>query len=256
MNDLTSDVLVFAKPQPEEVYEIGMTLCGTQRVIVDFCDDWFNEYPWYGKMLSMADAVTCPTPEMAKRIPAPATVIPDPYEFAEAEPHCVGDKLLWFGHGTNIGDLERARPQLKGYPLRVVSNIAGTIPWSIPTLLNELGKADIGIIPKYAAYKSSNRAVEAIRRGCFVVAEEHPSLTDIPGIWKGSLREGIEWAKRHQREANERTREAQSFISQFHNPKRISSAWRAICEGASGCISAADTVIGMGGSISTRGFTA
>jgi hypothetical protein len=244
MNDLTADVLIFAKPQPEEVSEIR------RGSVVDFCDDWFDEYPWYGKMLTFADAVTCPTMEMARRIKQRgynATVIPDPYEFAESEPHCGGNNLLWFGHGTNIDDLWAARQQLKGYPLRVVSNVAGAIKWSIPTLLDEMSKADIVIIPKYADYKSSNRAVEAIRRGCFVVAEPHPSLNIIPGIWIGDLREGIEWASRNQQEANNRTGKAQSFASKSHSPSRISSAWRMICEEVSGCTLDAGTSIGMVG---------
>jgi len=246
MNDLTADVLVFAKPQPEEVCEIGLAT-HARRVVVDFCDDWFNEYPWYGKMLSMADAVTCPAPEMARRIPVPATVIPDPYEFTEAAPHCAGSKLLWFGHGTNLKDLDVARPLLEGFPLRVVSNVAGTTLWSIPTLLNEMKNADIVVIPKYAAYKSSNRAVESIRRGCFVVAEPHPSLEELPGIWIGNLREGIEWASQYPKEANNRTREAQSFISSRFSPRRISSAWRRICEAGSDSISGVGSGTGMDG---------
>jgi hypothetical protein len=244
MNDLTADVLVFAKPQPEEVKEIR------SGSVVDICDDWLREYPWYADMCAAADAITCPTQEMARLLSMhgfSATVIPDPYEFAEADPHCGGNNLLWFGHGTNIEDYLRVRPQLEGFPRRAVSNVQGTIPWSIPTLLSEMARADIVIIPKYAEYKSSNRAVEAIRRGCFVVAEPHPSLSNIPGIWQGNLREGIEWASGHPQEANDRTRQAQIFVSRFRSASRISTAWKTTCEAVWDSTSAAGIGTGTDG---------
>jgi hypothetical protein len=252
INDLTADVLVFAKPQPEEVKEIR------SGSVVDICDDWFDEYPWYTPMARAADAITCPTEKMAERLKQRgfnATVIPDPYEFAEAEPHYNGNNLLWFGHGMNIDDFLRAKSQIVGYPYRVVSNVPGTIQWSTPVLLNELEKADIVVIPKCAEYKSANRAVEAIRRGCFVVANSHPSLADIPGIWIGDLREGIEWASRNPQEASDWTRRAQNFVSCQYSPQRISTAWKKTCEAVWDSTSDAGIGTGMDGSTSTVATT-
>jgi hypothetical protein len=250
VNDLAANVLVFCKPQRQEVIEARVAISKGKRIVVDICDDWLKEYPWYMEMIRMADAVTCPTHEMANRIYARGTeptIIPDPYEFEQAEPHCAGNRLLWFGHGTNIADLKAALPLLLSYPLRVVSNIPGTIPWSVPTLLDEMAHADIAVFPRYALYKSSNRAIEAIRRGCFVVAEPHPSLEGIPGIWVGNLKGGIEWASRNQGEANRMTGEAQNFASKYHSPSRIGSAWKTICEAVSDCISVAGTSVGKAG---------
>jgi hypothetical protein len=66
--------------------------------------------------------------------------------------------------------------------LRVVSNFEGAIPWSKETMLEEFARADIVVIPTTASYKSANRAIEAIRQGCFVVAEPHPALEGFPDL--------------------------------------------------------------------------
>lgn len=227
MNDLEADILIFCKPQPEEVGEIKR-LKSHQKVIVDICDDWIGmeHYQW---MLRKADAITCSTKELKSRLEMSgfsSIVIDDPYEFDLAEPHCHGASLLWFGHASNFHGVQRIIPQLTGYNLRIVSNVPKTIPWSVKTLLRELARADIVIMPETLVFKSCNRTVEAIRRGCFVVAENHISLRDIPGIWIGGIREGIRWASTHQKEANEWIRQAQSYITVKYSPIRVSNAWR------------------------------
>ena len=232
INDHGADVLIFSKPMENEVSEAKAALAAGKRVIVDFCDDHFD-WPHYRQMLALADAVTCPTTEMAKLIKDTglrddAVVIDDPYEFEQAAPHCAGNKLLWFGHAVNYGSLERVRPRLEGFPLRIVSNVEGTIPWSTETLLREMGDADIVVLPANALYKSANRAVEAVRRGCFVVAEPHPSLVKFPGIWVGDLREGIEWASQNHAEANSRTLAAQSYVAKAFSPTTLAFAWKTV----------------------------
>ena len=247
INDLTADVLIYAKPQPWELEEVSQ-LKG-KKIIVDICDNWIYR-TYYRKMMDLADAITCPTKVMKEIISSygySAHVIPDPYEFQETEPHCNGSNVLWFGHGVNIDDLKALKPQLNGVSLRVVSNTGTAIPWSIPTLLRELGNADIVIIPSYAPYKSANRAIEAIRRGCFVVAEPHPSLIEIPGVWKGDIREGIEWATNNQGKANEWTKKAQAYCSKTYSPETSRSAWKKICREVSGSTSEADCRTGTDG---------
>ena len=170
--------------------------------------------------MAVIDTVTWPVPAVE------AMVIPDPYEFEEREPHCNGTNLLWFGHHVNRSGLERIMPDIKGYPLRVVSNFDGAIPWSVGTMVKEFKRADIVIIPETAKYKSNNRALEAIRQGCFVVAEPHPSLNDLPGIWVGNIKEGIEWTRRNLQEANERTKMAQKYVRDAYSHQTLALAWK------------------------------
>jgi hypothetical protein len=229
VNDPTADVLVYAKPQPWDAEEIrAMT---GKRIVADVCDD-YTRHRWFQNVLKAAQAITCSTVELRRRLESfgfVATHIDDPYECDEAMPHCAGDRILWFGHSLNLYSLEGKRISR---PVRVVSNRPGTIPWSIPTLLKELALADIVIVPETSRFKSPNRTVEAIRRGCFVVAEPHPALNQIPGIWIGDLNDGIEWASTHQQEANEWTKTAQEYCSEIHSPARCGEAWKRICEDA------------------------
>lgn len=242
VNDWRAPTLVFAKPMAGDV-ELAER---AERVIVDICDDHLDT-ELYQAMLAQADLVTCSTAVLASRIPG-AQVVPDCYEFEEAMPHCSGARLLWFGHATNIKSLARVLPTIGKYPLRIVSNAAGCIPWSLDTMRHEFLAADIVILPATKDYKSPNRAIEAVRQGCFVVAEPHPSL-DIPGIWIGDIAEGIRWAKHNLTEANARTLEAQRYVKSAYSPQTQASAWRKVLAG-SGCTSALAGTPGKAGSMS------
>lgn len=212
-----AELRILSKPQAHEL---------TGRHIADFCDDHFDRLPFYRRALAEAVAVTCPTRAMQERIRSlgrEAHIVPDPYEYDEAPPH-EGLNVLWFGHATNLHTL---KPHLDTPGLRVVSNAPGCIPWSHPRLLVEMADAYAVILPRTKEYKSPNRAVESIRRGCFVVAEPHPALDEFP-IWKGDIKEGIEWALLHPEKAKEMTREAQAFVSQRFSPKTQAAAWRAV----------------------------
>jgi len=225
-NDLTADTLIFAKPQANELMDMARAKARGAWVVVDFCDDHFD-WLHYQEALRLADAVTCSTTEMAKRIKElgrDATVISDPYEYPEMPPHCNGVNLLWYGHHVNRESLQRILPDLEGYPLRVVSNFDGAIPWSKETMLEEFARADIVVIPATAAYKSANRAIEAIRQGCYVVAEPHPALEGFP-IYIGNIKEGIEWTK--QQNMNELISKAQKFVTAEFSPQILIDKWKS-----------------------------
>jgi len=224
-NDLTADTLIFAKPQANELMDMARAKARGAWVVVDFCDDHFD-WLHYQEALRLADAVTCSTTEMAKRIKElgrDATVISDPYEYPEMPPHCNGVNLLWFGHHVNRESLQRILPDLEGYPLRVVSNFDGAIPWSKETMLEEFAQADIVVIPATAPYKSANRAIEAIRQGCYVVAEPHPALEGFP-IYIGNIKEGIEWTK--QQNMKKLVSKAQNFVRERFTPQILIDKWK------------------------------
>lgn len=228
MNDFTADTLVFSKPQAHELIEMERCKARGGWVVVDFCDDHFD-WMHYQEAYKIAHMITCPTEEMAKKLKKggkQAMVIPDPFLYAECEPHCNGVNLLWFGHAVNKHSLERIMPEIAGYPLAVVSNFGGAIPWSEETMLKAFAMADIVILPATEKYKSSNRAIESIRQGCFVVAEPHPALDNFPGIWIGNIKEGIEWARQHPHLARQRTLEAQRYVTEKFSPQIVASAWK------------------------------
>ena len=225
LNDLTADTLIFAKPQANELMDMAKAKARGAWVIVDFCDDHFD-WVHYKEALRLADAVTCNTEVMAKIIKEhgrDATVIGDPYEYPEEKPHCNGLNLLWYGHAVNKHSLERILPELEGYNLRVVSNFGGAIPWSHETMLEEFAKADIVLMPATAEYKSPNRAVEAIRQGCFVVSERD---LGIPGIYVGNIKEGIEWTQTQKMEKH--IGKAQKYVRESFTPKILIDKWKTL----------------------------
>ena len=224
-NDLTADTLIFAKPQANELMDMARAKARGAWVVVDFCDDHFD-WLHYQEALRLADAVTCSTTEMAKRIKdlgRDATVISDTYEYPEMPPHCNGVNLLWYGHHVNRESLQRILPDLEGYPLRVVSNFDGAIPWSKETMLEEFARADIVVIPATAPYKSANRAIEAIRQGCYVVAEPHPALEGFP-IYIGNIKEGIKWTR--QQNMKKLVSKAQNFVRERFTPQILIDKWK------------------------------
>ena len=247
VNNLWAKVVIFAKPTESDLDSAKVAKANGRKVIADFCDDHFDK-PHYHEMAQLADAITCPTEAMAIRIEdmtgRKAKIIPDPFEYPLLAPHCRGVNLLWFGHGLNYPGLQKILPELESYPLRIVSNIPGTIMWAPEIMPAEFAQADIVIIPETQAYKSPNRAVEAIRQGCFVVAESHPSLYKAP-VWIGNIKEGIEWARQNPQLANAMTLRAQEWAEQF-SPERVANAWKTLIQELSST-SAADSSAGMDG---------
>ena len=225
LNDFYADTLIFAKPEANELMEMARAKARGAWVIVDFCDDHFD-WVHYKEALRLADAVSCNTEVMKKIIKEhgrDATVIGDPYEYPEAKPHYNGLNLLWYGHGVNKRSLERILPDLEGYNLRVVSNFGGTISWSHETMLEEFARADIVLMPATAEYKSPNRAVEAIRQGCFVVSERD---LGIPHIYVGNILEGIKWTQTQ--DINTLISKAQKFVTEEFTPKILIDKWKTL----------------------------
>jgi hypothetical protein len=107
----------------------------------------------------------------------------------------------------------------------VVSNFDGAISWSNETMLEEFARADIVVIPATAPYKSANRAIEAIRQGCFVVAEPHLALEGFP-IYIGNIKEGIEWTTKQN--MNELISKAQKFVREEFSPQTLIDKWKTV----------------------------
>lgn len=204
-------------------------LTGFRRVCFDMCDDHFAHPQWgehYHKSCLRADLVTCNSPEMARVIEAntgkQAVVIPDPYEQPEREPRVSGPPL-WYGHRTNLRDIAPYVGRLPG--LRIISNADGFAQWSPETMDREFDACGLVVIPTGKSMaKSGNRAVEAIRRGRFVVAGFLPAYADL-GIYIGDIMDGVAWLKTHERQATERIKASQAYVREEFCPRRIAKLW-------------------------------
>lgn len=205
-----------------------------RKLVFDVCDDHFDG-AWgvhYRLMIDRADAVTCNSDAMRFRIYQAtgrvATVIVDPYEFEEVAPSW-GEGLLWFGHRSNLPDLERVRPEICHLPLTIVCDgQGGTLAYSKETLLNELAKCAVVILPTgKSPCKSANRMIEAIRRGKFVAATPLPAYEAFPAF-VGELRERIDFAFENRGWALKCVADAQERIRRDYKPSVVACDWYSL----------------------------
>lgn len=224
------EIVYFAKHFDSEDLEIAEQCANKgQKIVFDCCDNHFNDKyaSHYRKMVSMADAITCPTYKMQRIIEAntgrEATIISDPYEFPETAPKKPGEKLFWFGHQSNLHTLKGL--DLNGYTLGVLSGEH----WSHQNMLKGFRDTDIVIIPTNPEkqYKSPNRMVESIRQGHYVVAGPMPAYEGY-GMWLGDIREGVDWAISHPTEVEEAIVTAQEIVREKHSPQYIGGQWETL----------------------------
>ncbi len=209
-----------------------------RRVVFDVCDDHFDDVlaEHYRDACSRADAVTCNSRAMARRIQAvtgrDAWIIPDPWEAPE-QPARIGPDLVWYGHASNLRDLAPWLEPLAHHRLTVVSNIepgrgpsnVRRVTWSPSAMDAECERAGLVVLPTgNRLCKSGNRAVEAIRRGLFPVCGPLPAYAEL-GVWVGPIDEGVDWALSHRDEVVRRIQAAQAYVRDEFDPARIGRMW-------------------------------
>lgn len=202
---------------------------GFKKKCFDICDDRF-ESPWaehYTINALRADLVTCNSEEMKRRIREKtgrdAVVIPDPYEQREHAPE-MHDKLLWFGHQSNVVDIAPYVGKLRN--LEIITNAPGFRQWSPQAMDEAFHACGLVVIPTGKSMcKSGNRAIESIRRGRFVVAGYLPAYADL-GIYIGDIVDGVRWCLEHKSEVLWRTKSAQEYVREEYAPQRIAKLWK------------------------------
>jgi hypothetical protein len=229
--DKGSDVLVIGK----HGWTWEAKTEGFAHVVYDVCDDHYSDHlaPHYLRCTQRADLVTCNSEEMARIILAQtgrkAIVIPDPYEQPE-RPARVHDKLLWFGHRSNLADLIPWLHQIP--PCVVVSNtpLQGVTQWTPEAMDAPLTPQDS--LSSLLASPPPSRPIEllrALRRGLFPVADTYLAHADL-GVWVGDIADGVRWALGHQDEALSRIKRAQAYIRDEYSPERIGGLWKRALE--------------------------
>lgn len=203
-------------------------------IVYDVVNDHFKG-KWaadYHAMCSIADRITVASERMAavvhEHTGRDATVIDDPYETEEQPPACVGDGVLWFGHGANLASLLPHLPAVHEH-LLVCSNIAkADVPWSLENETKCLNGASVVLMTGNNPGASANRVVKALRAGRYVVAPEGcaDSWRELaPYIWIGDVAEGIQWALNNREEACNQIAAGQKYTRERFDPKRIADQW-------------------------------
>jgi hypothetical protein len=222
-----NDVLIYGKHFIEE-NQLG----GFRRLVFDVCDDHFGNKDlggYYRRHIQIADQVTCNSEVMRGRIKAEtgrdAVVISEPYESHELPPS-IGPTLLWYGHMSNLEDIERLKPELR-YPLRILSNHKRYEKWSREVQQEALASPCIVVIPTGKSQaKSENRMVEAIRCGRYVCAEYLPAYEVFTKFFElGNIPAHIDRALANPLDAMSKIKDAQEFIRERYSPATIAGQW-------------------------------
>lgn len=202
---------------------------GFKRRVFDICDDHFKTpelHCYYREHAERADLVTCNSEVMKeiikKETGRDAVVILEPYESREREPS-IGDRLYWFGHQSNLKDLERLLPSLNREKLLILTGDE----WSIERHNKMMVLPLIVIIPTGKSMaKSENRMVEAIRQGKYVCAERLPAYEQFSQFFPlGDIPAGIEMALSNKQQAIERIKAAQDYVREKYSPEVIGKQW-------------------------------
>lgn len=242
INTGEADVLVISKPDGVDIPMAQAAKKEGCRIVVDICDDHYQHSklgPQYIQIAKLADVLVSPTAEMARRTKeatgCDSAVICDPYEQEEQTPHAEGETLLWFGHQTNLGDLNPYVKMLGEWNLRVATGPAYPVPehnkWGKEAVGDELKASNVVFLPsrKGAEYKSNNRLLNAIRGGCFAVCARHPAHIEFRKLlWVGEVMTGLTWAKANMRDLNDLVRAAQDYIRDRYSRASIGDQWASL----------------------------
>lgn len=231
-----ADVHVFSKHfnKAEDLKRIVESPFG----IFDLCDDHFNgpHGDYYRGMVKNAKLVITSSQGLSD-IAGRGIPISEPYELPEGKVRTPRKKrVLWYGHSANLYTLEPFLPHLKGWELKVISNATGTIPFSLPNMIEGLKWCHVVLLPQPKAWKSPNRMVEAFRAGRF------PVLADIPayrgyGIPTGNELQTLKTV--FDRDWTEELTAAQRRINREFSPEEIGKQWFLTITQALDCTSAA-----------------
>ncbi len=246
INGGAADIIVFSKPQPDDVQMLKSAKKEGCRVVADICDDHFNRegYAYYKDVVIGADFLIVPTQVMADRVLEHTgrlvdAVIPDAYEEDEREPHAEGDRALWFGHNANVKDLRKWMGNLKDWDFLVLTGPrlpedgVNSRKWSKEAQTEELSRANIVFLPtrKGAEYKTNNRLLNSIRAGCFPICAQHPSYIEFKqSVWVGDPYTGLRWVKAFRSDLNALVRQSQDYIRDKYSPQAIGSLWAKAME--------------------------
>lgn len=247
--NIEADVNVFQKHN-NLAYDRSMMdlIKGYSARMFDICDDHFDSdklSDHYVCMSQLADHVTANSPNLIQKVSertGAETIgyIKDPITFPFRKPVVRKGKepsLLWFGSHTNFQPMGDICNSIKE-PLTVICNagVKGAdnlkhIPWGLGVVEEEIQNHDIVLIPlgnqKNKQNKNTNRAVDAIAAGKFVVTDSERVYGELSKfIFIGPIQDGIFWYKHNAEMAKEMIEAGQEYIKKHYSDEVIAEQWK------------------------------
>ena len=240
INEGNADIVVFSKPCDDDIEIAESCKNDGTKVVVDYCDDHFGHEKLgsiYRHMAGLADTIVCNTPVMQdiihKETGKDSYTINDPYEQERCEPHAVGDRVLWFGHPTNINEIVPWVEKIDELTVCTGPNskLEGYIQWSEANMKRELDYTNTVLLPGRKNYKSPNRLINAVIAGCFVVTSKHPSAKEFREfMWVGNIPAGLQWRKHFSEDLNALVLAGQDYIEDKFSPKVVGEQWTSLLD--------------------------
>lgn len=230
------DVVVLSKHDPLNVRIAQKCQEEGIKVVFDICDDHFDnpeKARIYLDTIKHSTQVTTITQHHADKIKEysgrSATVIDDPYEWPEQRPKKPTDKLFWCGMGKNYQGLLEELPALHGYQILCVGEPVDPriVEWSWEAMEQGFKEAGLMILPNPKPGNGIGRVVNAIRNGLYVVSSPWPEAEHL-GMWHGKIKDGVDWAIEHPKEAKRAVFKAQKMIEKMYSPEKIGRDWEAV----------------------------
>lgn len=244
--DPTADIAVFSKHFTQK-YMIETAQCCRIfgiKTIFDVCDDHFSNSKFdkfYKNMSELVDLVTVCGPNLQlpvkKVADKDALVIKDPITFPEYEPTSLaGDlRIVWYGHQTNLAGLERYIFDLPKFDLicnKIMESEVGnvnSIMWKEGLVESKIKDYDVVILPLShdKMTKNSNRAVDALHAGRFVITDARRVYGELADyIYIGDMTSGLEWVENNREEARQMVIEGQKYVKNNYSDEVIKENWK------------------------------
>lgn len=235
VNNGEADIVIFSKPQEDELVMAQKAKAEGAKIVVDLSDDHFQQNDVQKRFAELADGIVTGTDTMRARIydytKKDSVAIPDPYETEECEPHADGDDYLWFGHSSNFKALISVFPSMNGRKLRVVTGpkvSEGAILWTPENMAQAFKLSNIVVLPSLQGheFKTHNRLLNSIRAGCFAICMGHPAYLEFKShVWVGNFPTGLRWAEHFRKDLNGLVKGAQDHIRDRYSSATIGKLW-------------------------------
>lgn len=239
VNATGTDIAVFSKPHPDDAMLLHHMKGQGTKIVVDICDDHFKHKDLgqlYEEFCRDADAVVCPTEEMARRIheyvQKEAHIIPDSWE-NRGLPHAEGEKFLWLGHQLNLNEILPYKQMLLRYDMTYCTgpnDVLECVPWSTSMQGQVLAQSNVVLLPnKEETYKSANRLINAVMAGCFVIGSKIVINREFKHFcYLGPVKGGLQFVQGYKSELNALVREGQRYIQMNYSPEIIGRKWQSV----------------------------